>query len=98
MVNRIGKVTQPVQIQIISNLNHFHRPHPHNLIGKDGCANGFSKVNFNATPGNEYCFKNLSIQCTTKQKVHESLAVRKHFNIDPFKSKFLIENHQMGIH
>lgn len=39
------------------------------------------------TPDNEYCFRNLGIQCVKKTEVNESLKKRKQANVDPFKRK-----------
>lgn len=66
-----------------------HRPHPHNLVGKDGCTKGVCTVNLN-TETMSVTFQNLGIQCVKKKDVEESLIKRERIRVDPFQSEWNI--------
>lgn len=68
----------------------MNRPHPHKLVGKDGCKNGISRVCFEAEPEKLLSFQNLGIQCVKKNEIDESLAEKQVIRLDPFNSKFSI--------
>ncbi|XP_076297574.1 embryonic polarity protein dorsal-like isoform X2 [Lasioglossum baleicum] len=64
-----------------------HRPHPHNLVGKEACKRGVCTVevsseNMTAT------FANLGIQCVKKKDIEDALTVREEMRVDPFRTGF----------
>lgn len=64
-----------------------YRPHPHNLVGKDGCKNGVCTLKLTGKP-QRAVFSNLGIQCVKKKDIKAALEVRESLQVDPFKSKF----------
>jgi len=64
-----------------------YRPHPHNLVGKDGCKKGVCTVNVNVETMS-VTFQNLGIQCVKKKDVEESLRLRESIRVDPFQTGF----------
>lgn len=67
-----------------------YRPHPNNLVGKDGCKFGISSIKMDVSPdNNEYEYQNMGIQCVRKTDVAASLDIRKKKNVDPFSSEYL---------
>ena len=64
-----------------------YRPHPHNLVGKDGCKKGVCTVNLNVETMS-VTFQNLGIQCVKKKDVEESLRLRESIRVDPFQSEY----------
>ncbi|XP_037083508.1 proto-oncogene c-Rel-like isoform X2 [Pollicipes pollicipes] len=64
-----------------------YRPHPHNLVGKDGCKKGVCTVNLNVETMS-VTFQNLGIQCVKKKDVEESLRLRESIRVDPFQTGF----------
>ena len=63
-----------------------HWPHPHNLVGKDGCKKGVCTVNLNVETMS-VTFQNLGIQCVKKKDVEDSLRQREAIRVDPFQSE-----------
>ena len=63
-----------------------YRPHPHNLVGKDGCKKGVCTVNLSVETM-AVTFQNLGIQCVKKKDVEESLRLREAIRVDPFQSE-----------
>lgn len=64
-----------------------HRPHPHNLVGRDGCRDGVAKVALTAAEA--LCvFTSLGIQCVKRRDIAESLRVRQALRVDPFNTGF----------
>lgn len=64
-----------------------YRPHPHNLVGKEGCKKGVCTM----TIGNDsmQCvFSNLGIQCVKKRDVEDALKLREEIRVDPFQTGF----------
>jgi len=64
-----------------------YRPHPHNLVGKEGCKKGVCTLEIS----NEdmTCeFSNLGIQCVKKKDIEESLKIREEIRVDPFRTGF----------
>lgn len=62
----------------------MHRPHPHNLVGKEGCKKGVCTVEINSdTMG--VTFSNLGIQCVKKRDIEEALRVREEIRVDPYR-------------
>lgn len=66
-----------------------HRPHPHNLVGKEGCKKGVCTVVINS-PDMSCSFTSLGIQCVKRKDVEESLKLRESIKVDPFRSKDLV--------
>lgn len=69
-----------------------YRPHPHNLVGKEGCKKGVCTMIIKA--GQNRCtFTSLGIQCVKKKDIEESLRLRESIKVDPFRSEFCIPTH-----
>ncbi|XP_075224155.1 putative transcription factor p65 homolog isoform X2 [Lycorma delicatula] len=68
-----------------------YRPHPHNLVGKEGCKRGVCTVEVN-TETMTATFANLGIQCIKKKDIEEALRLREELRIDPFKTGFAHKN------
>ncbi|XP_059221786.1 embryonic polarity protein dorsal isoform X2 [Stomoxys calcitrans] len=64
-----------------------YRPHPHNLVGKEGCEHGVCTMRLKGAPMRAV-FSNLGIQCVKKKDIKAALEERERINIDPFKTKF----------
>lgn len=67
-----------------------YRPHPHNLVGKDGCKKGVCTVEINSETM-AVSFSNLGIQCVKKKDIEEALRLREEIRVDPFRSKFKLD-------
>jgi len=63
-----------------------HRPHPHNLVGKEGCKKGVCTIHMNDDM--TAAFPNLGIQCVKKKDIDESLSLRQQIRVDPFQTGF----------
>lgn len=61
------------------------RPHPHNLVGREGCKKGVCTLEIN-TDDMRMVFSNLGIQCVKKRDIEEALRVREEIRVDPFRS------------
>lgn len=64
-----------------------YRPHPHNLVGKEGCKKGVCTVEINSETMS-VTFSNLGIQCVKKKDIDEALKVREEIRVDPFRTGF----------
>lgn len=64
-----------------------YRPHPHNLVGKEGCKKGVCTMEMN-NESMTMTFSNLGIQCVKKRDIGEALSLRKEIQVDPFRSEF----------
>ncbi|XP_012283784.1 proto-oncogene c-Rel isoform X2 [Orussus abietinus] len=64
-----------------------HRPHPHNLVGKEGCKRGVCTVEI-ASENMTVTFANLGIQCVKKKDIEDALRVREEIRVDPFRTGF----------
>lgn len=64
-----------------------HRQHPCKLVGEH-CQNGVYVESRTIQRNQVITFKNLGILMVKKEKVVESLQIRKDANIDPFKGKW----------
>lgn len=62
-----------------------HRPHPHNLVGKEACKRGVCTLEI-ASENMTVTFANLGIQCVKKKDIEEALRVREEIRVDPFRS------------
>ncbi|CAO1337306.1 unnamed protein product [Diamesa tonsa] len=67
-----------------------YRPHPHNLVGKEGCKKGVCTLEIN-NPEMKISFSNLGIQCVKKRDIDEALRVREEIRVDPFRSEIKIK-------
>ena len=65
-----------------------HKPHPHNLVGKEGCKRGVCTIHMNDDM--TASFPNLGIQCVKKKDIDESLTQRQQIRVDPFQSRLKI--------
>jgi len=64
-----------------------YRPHPHNLVGKEGCKKGVCTMEISSEEMT--CeFSNLGIQCVKKKDIEDSLKIREDIRVDPFRSIF----------
>lgn len=66
-----------------------YRPHPHNLVGKEGCKKGVCTMTINGETM-QCVFSNLGIQCVKKRDVEEALKLREEIRVDPFQSELLV--------
>lgn len=87
-INRTGSCSSI--LSLISPLNVkcvlFFRPHPHNLVGKEGCKKGVCTLEINPETMRAV-FSNLGIQCVKKKDIEAALKAREEIRVDPFKSK-----------
>jgi len=63
-----------------------YKPHPHNLVGKEGCKKGVCTIHMNDDM--TASFPNLGIQCVKKKDIDESLTLRQQIRVDPFQTGF----------
>ena len=62
-----------------------YRPHPHSLVGREGCKNGVCTLEIKND--NMTCsFSNLGIQCVKKKDIEQALKLREEMLVDPFQS------------
>ncbi|XP_076033356.1 uncharacterized protein LOC143020671 isoform X2 [Oratosquilla oratoria] len=73
-----------------------YRPHPHNLVGKEGCKKGVCTMNIN-NDSMQCIFSNLGIQCVKKKDVEDALRVREEIRVDPFQTGFGHRNQTQSI-
>lgn len=73
-----------------------YRPHPHNLVGKEGCKKGVCTVEVSGETMTA-TFANLGIQCVKKKDIEEALKVREEMRVDPFKTGFAHKTQASGI-
>ncbi|RWS29859.1 embryonic polarity protein dorsal-like protein [Leptotrombidium deliense] len=64
-----------------------YRPHPHNLVGKEGCKKGVCTMVIN-NPDMLCSFTSLGIQCVKRKDIEESLKLREAIKVDPFRTGF----------
>ena len=67
------------------------RPHPHNLVGKEGCKKGVCTLEINSGTM-KAVFSNLGIQCVKKKDIEAALKGREEIRVDPFKSNVIYKN------
>ena len=66
-----------------------YRPHPHSLVGKEGCKKGVCTLELDpATMA--CCFSSLGIQCVKRKEIETALQLRQQIRVDPFQSKLVI--------
>lgn len=64
-----------------------YRPHPHNLVGKEGCKKGVCTIVINENNSDMTCtFTSLGIQCVKRKDIEDSLKNREQIKVDPFRS------------
>ncbi|KAL5281365.1 dl.2 family protein [Megaselia abdita] len=71
--------------------NGKYRPHPHNLVGKEGCKKGVCTLEVN-TDTMQVIFSNLGIQCVKKKDIESALKAREEIRVDPFITGY---NHKL---
>ncbi|RZB54393.1 dorsal, partial [Asbolus verrucosus] len=64
-----------------------YRPHPHNLVGREGCKRGVCTLEIPADTM-IVTFSNLGIQCVKKKDIESALRVREEIKVDPFMTGF----------
>lgn len=64
------------------------RPHPHSIVGRDGCENGICWLRFTSRDM-KLVFSNLGIQCVKIKGITEALALREKMRVDPYRSKWI---------
>lgn len=72
-----------------------YRPHPHRLVGKEGCKKGVCTMEINETMS--LTFSNLGIQCVKKRDIEEALRLREEIRVDPFRTGFSHRNQPASI-
>jgi len=72
-----------------------HRPHPHNLVGKEGCKKGVCTIPLGENM--TVSFPNLGIQCVKKKDIDESLTLRQQIRVDPFQTGFSHKSNPQNI-
>lgn len=73
-----------------------YRPHPHNLVGKEGCKKGVCTLEINSETMRAV-FSNLGIQCVKKKDIEAALVAREDIRVDPFKTGFAHKNQPSSI-
>ncbi|RZF33783.1 hypothetical protein LSTR_LSTR014477 [Laodelphax striatellus] len=68
-----------------------YKPHPHSLVGKEGCKHGVCTMEVN-TETMALSFANLGIQCIKKKDIDAALNQREKLRIDPFKTGYEHKN------
>lgn len=71
---------------LYSDLFILFRPHPHNLVGREGCRRGVCTLEVSPETM-AVTFSNLGIQCVKKKDIEDALKVREEIRVDPFRSK-----------
>ncbi|KAK9883828.1 hypothetical protein WA026_002025 [Henosepilachna vigintioctopunctata] len=73
-----------------------YRPHPHNLVGRDGCKRGVCTLEIpTETMMIQFC--NLGIQCVKKKDIEAALRTREEIRVDPFRTGFGHKNQPTSI-
>ncbi|XP_030763617.1 embryonic polarity protein dorsal-like [Sitophilus oryzae] len=70
--------------------------HPHNLVGKEGCKNGFCTLPIPADTM-RVRFSKLAIQCVKKKDIKSSLKLKEKYNVDYFRQHFAPQNELSSI-
>ncbi|KPM10359.1 embryonic polarity protein dorsal-like protein [Sarcoptes scabiei] len=74
-----------------------YRPHPHNLVGKEGCKKGVCTLVIDNNVDMICTFTSLGIQCVKRNKIEESLKLREMIKVDPFRTGFSHRNQTSSI-
>nr|CAI5846238.1 unnamed protein product [Callosobruchus analis] len=64
-----------------------YRPHPHNLVGREGCTSGICRLQI-PPDTMTISFPNLGIQCVKKKDIAQALEQRQRLQVDPFKTGY----------
>lgn len=73
-----------------------YRPHPHNLVGREGCKRGVCTLEIpTETMSIQFC--NLGIQCVKKKEIETALRLREEIRVDPFRTGFNHRNQPTSI-
>ncbi|XP_044760529.1 embryonic polarity protein dorsal-like isoform X2 [Coccinella septempunctata] len=73
-----------------------YRPHPHNLVGREGCKRGVCTLEIpTETMSIQFC--NLGIQCVKKKEIESALRLREEIRVDPFRTGFSHRNQPTSI-
>ncbi|GJQ77541.1 hypothetical protein Trydic_g20930 [Trypoxylus dichotomus] len=73
-----------------------YRPHPHHLVGREGCKKGVCTVQV-PEDTMTVSFQNLGIQCVKKKDIEEALKTREEIRVDPFRTGFSHRNQPTSI-
>lgn len=73
----------------------LYRPHPHNLVGREGCRRGVCTLEINSDDM-RMVFSNLGVQCVKKRDIEDALKTREEIRVDPFRSK-IEENIEISV-
>ncbi|XP_018326788.1 embryonic polarity protein dorsal isoform X2 [Agrilus planipennis] len=73
-----------------------YRPHPHNLVGRDGCRKGVCTLEISPETMS-VTFPNLGIQCVKKKDIESALRQREEIRVDPFRTGFSHRNQPTSI-
>ncbi|XP_044747918.1 embryonic polarity protein dorsal-like isoform X2 [Coccinella septempunctata] len=73
-----------------------YRPHPHNLVGREGCKKGVCTLEI-PPDTMSVSFSNLGIQCVKKKDIESSLKTREEIRVDPFRTGFSHRHHPTSI-
>ncbi|CAH0560654.1 unnamed protein product [Brassicogethes aeneus] len=73
-----------------------HKPHPHNLVGREGCKKGVCTMEIPAETMS-VTFTNLGIQCVKKKDIESALREREELRVDPFRTGFSHRNQPTSI-
>ena len=63
-----------------------YRPHPHSLVGKEGCKKGVCTLELDPSTMT-CCFSSLGVQCVKRKEIEAALLLRQQIRVDPFQSK-----------
>ena len=66
-----------------------YKPHPHNLVGKEGCSKGVCTIEMDSDTMS-CTFPSLGIQCVKKKEIEESLSLRQQIRVDPFQCNYIM--------
>ncbi|PBC31989.1 Embryonic polarity protein dorsal [Apis cerana cerana] len=64
-----------------------YRPHPHNLIGREGCEKGVCTIEI-TSEDMTVTFANLGIMCVKRNDIKRELKIREEIRVDPFRTGF----------
>lgn len=73
-----------------------YRPHPHNLVGREGCRKGVCTLDISPDTMT-VTFSNLGIQCVKKKDIEEALRLREDIKVDPYRTGFQHRNQPTSI-
>jgi len=73
-----------------------YRPHPHSLVGKEGCKKGVCTLELDPSTMT-CCFSSLGIQCVKRKEIESALQLRQQIRVDPFQTGFTHKDNQQSI-